>query len=125
MQHLDSLYRGVPSDNTIHPVFTNQYFDTVVHPAFSEFIEKVNKHLVDNGFRWGFPIRCMNRVYFDSSGKIDYYVFIFKGIIGKQTELDFKRLVSEFIRNYKLPVIAHENFSFTTPVMYQDRDPDH
>ena len=120
LKHLDSLYKGVPSKDTIHPVFNKQYFDTVVHVAFSEFIENVNKYLVNHGVKLGWPIHCINLVYCNSSGKIDYYVYIFEGIIGTEIELKFKNLISEFISNYKFQVVASENFYFIKPVDYSD-----
>jgi len=120
MKHLDSLYKAVPSKDTIHPVFNQQYYDTIVHVAINEFIENINTYLLNHGFKWGLPVRCINRVYFNSSGKIDYFIYIFKGLIGNETDFTFKKLVSEFISNYKIQVIAPENFSFTIPVMYSD-----
>jgi len=121
MRHLDSLYQATPSDDTIHPVFNKMYFDTIVHLALSEMFENINKSLVNKGFKWATPVECINRVYFNTSGKIDFYIYIFHGMVGEEMDVKFKEILTEFIANYKLPVVAPVKFSITEPVMFSHK----
>ena len=121
MQHLDSIYKnGLPVDDSIHPVFTQIYFDSVVDKAWNNLLQNMGKYFSKNGLKWDNPTKCWNRMYFSSTGDVDYFVYHFISPVDEKKEIEFKKVLNSFLKENKMPVAASRKFSLCRGVTWTD-----
>ena len=115
---LDSTYAsGIDSDSlksVFKPVQQEQYIQ-----AYKQLLYDLGNYLYKNGFTWQQPVKGFNRIYFDKTGKIDYFLYSFRaGQLDTGQELQFKELLHTFIQNYRFPLAAGADFAQCSPVTY-------
>lgn len=121
MQHLDSIYKnGLPVSDTIHPIFTQNYFDTVVEKLRLDLLQKLGGYFLENNLKWEPSVKCWNRMYFNTDGNIDYFVYHFITPITSTKEAEFKRLLNSFLTDYRITVITSQKFSVCGGVVWTD-----
>jgi hypothetical protein len=121
MDHLDSIYKnGLPVSDPNHQVFSQSYFNNVVEKERIDLLQKMENYFKKNGFKWGNPVKCWNRIYFNPTGSIDYFVYHFMDKIPDNKENEFKRLLNSFIRNNKVSVNAPWKYSLCGTVSWTD-----
>jgi hypothetical protein len=119
IERLDSLYQSSVHVDSTKAAFRGQ--EEVFVESYTALIKSLQYHLKINGFFWGKPTRCFNRVYFNKSGEIDYFLFNFKpGEIDAEKEKKFRKLLYEFINTYRFPLTNTVNFAQCSPVAYAD-----
>src|SRR5688500_18288107 len=70
---LDSLYKsGIHADTSLAVFKTNQ---EEYITAYQQLLGNLGKFLKANNFIWEKPVKGFNRIYFDSTGKIDYFIY--------------------------------------------------
>jgi hypothetical protein len=107
MNHLDSIYKnGLPVSDPNHQVFSQNYYDNVVEKARIALLQKMGDYFEKNGLKWGNSVKCWNRIYFNSNGTIDYFVYHFIGKVDNNKENEFKKLLNRFNNDNKFPVVA-------------------
>lgn len=116
---LDSLYAsGIHSDSS-KAVFGDQQQEYI--KAYYAMLHDLNAYLNQNDFRWGGQTRCFNRIYFDETGEIDYFLFNFEeGELDADRQEEFAQLLSEFIVEYKFSLSKNVKFAQCSPVNYRD-----
>ncbi|MBB2147929.1 hypothetical protein [Pedobacter gandavensis] len=118
-QHLDSLYKSAVDADPKRAVFKTPQEQAELQKSYSALIQDLGVFLKANDFNWEKPTRCFNRIYFNPGGKIDYFLFNFpKDMIAAEKEKEFQRLLNVFIKDYKFPMKAKENFAQCSPVKY-------
>ena len=120
LKHLDSIYMsGVHIDST-KAAFAGHEEEFI--NAYNKMLEGLGLFLNNNNFTWGKTTRCFNRIYFKADGTIDYFLYNFKqGEIEAGKEIEFKRLLNEYIKTYKFPLKSKVNFAQCSPVIYMDK----
>ncbi|MEP1152174.1 MAG: hypothetical protein ABJH08_10645 [Balneola sp.] len=79
----------------------------------------LGKYLTKNGFDWPETTRLFTRVYFDSSGSIDYFLINpAKANLSENQQEQYFKLLNEFIKDYKLPISADIGFAQCSPIKY-------
>ncbi|MEQ8473368.1 MAG: hypothetical protein RIC35_19380 [Marinoscillum sp.] len=116
---LDSLYlSGIHSDSS-KAVFADQQQEYI--KAYYAMLHDLNAYLNQNDFRWGGQTRCFNRIYFDESGEIDYFLFNFQeGELAAEKQDEFAVLLNEFIGEFKFSLSKNVKFAQCSPVNFRD-----
>ena len=121
MDHLDSIYKnGLPVSDPNHQLFNQNYFENVVEKARIDLLQKMGDYFKKNGLKWEKSVKCWNRIYFNSNGSIDYFVYHFKDKIPDNKENEFKRLLNNFIKYNKVSINAPEKYSLCGTVSWTD-----
>jgi hypothetical protein len=120
-QHLDSLYKSAVHSDTKLAVFKTQEEQDNLQKAYGKLLQDLGALLKKNNFKWENPTRCFNRIYFNSNGSIDYFLYKFaNGQISAEKEKEFEVLLNSFAKDYKIGITAKERFAQCSPVKYLD-----
>lgn len=116
---LDSTYKsGIHSDAS-KAVFADQ--QNAYIKAYYAMIHDLSAFLNGRDFHWGGQTRCFNRIYFNSEGAIDYFIYEFsEGEISDDRKETFERLLNEFIVDYRFTLSKGVPFAQCSPVNYRD-----
>lgn len=117
---LDSTYKSaVHSDSTL-AVFKNV---EEVSEAYRSLLQSLGDFLSKNNFDWEEKTSGFNRIYFDTDGSIDYFVYSFKGTPLTEKQIArFDELLNLFIQDYRFPLQADEKFAQCSPVTYLPKE---
>lgn len=115
--YLDSVYpSGIHADTSL-AVFRSNPEEYV--SAYQGMLQELGKYLKANNFMWDKPTKGFNRIYFDKTGKIDYFLYSFReNQLTKEQEKLFGELLSKFITDYRFPLKAQTGFAQCSPVTY-------
>lgn len=116
---LDSLYKPALSSgpDSLQAVFYGKQKE--FYTEYVNLLKALSKHLKANNFSWGKNTRCFNRIYFNSQGTVDYFLFNFRpGELTAEKEQQFEKLLATFIKDYKFPLPAKSKFAQCSPVTY-------
>lgn len=121
ISHLDSIYKsGIHSDTTLAVFITNQDEYIV---AYQKLLQDLGEFLKANDFLWENRTKGFNRIYFDKSGKIDFFLYNFRpDQLTDEQENRFKELLNKFITNYRFSLNANIGFAQCSPVTYMPID---
>ncbi len=118
IQQLDSLYLSALSEDSAKSVFSGR--EDEFYKGYVSLLRDLNHYLRWNKFMWTKPVKCFNRIYFSTEGKIDYFLFNFKkGELTNEDETEFTRLVKSFIKDYQFPLTSQTRFAQCSPVTYK------
>ncbi|HXS36160.1 MAG TPA: hypothetical protein VN721_05630 [Flavipsychrobacter sp.] len=96
--------------------------DSVIN-SFQGMLQNILDYLDQQNFKWNDTMLVFNKVYFDKSGKIDYYTYRIlskKGITPEQ-EKKFQELLTTFIQTYRFPMKGNDNFSQVSEAVFMDK----
>ena len=96
--------------------------DSVIS-SFQGMLHDMLDYLDQQNFKWNDTLLMFNKVYFDKSGKIDYYTYRIlskKGITPEQ-EKNFRGLLTTFIQTYRFPMKGNANFSQVSEAVFMDK----
>ncbi len=120
-KHLDSLYKSAVHSDTTLAVFKTPEEQENLQKAYRHFIVELATFLNENNFKWGNQTRCFNRIYLNSDGTVDHFLYNFpKDALTAQKEKEFDHLLNIFIQDHKFPLTANEKFAQCSPVKYSD-----
>lgn len=84
-------------------------------------MQQLATFLKDNAFEIDGQLKLFNRIYFNKSGAIDYYLYnINPGQLSKEEAARFDTLLNVFVKNHKIGVSAEVNFSQCSPVTIKE-----
>lgn len=117
---MDSLYQNAVNVDSTKAVFKTAEQSGKVHEEWQKLLQELGNHLKENDFEWEQPTDGFNRIYFDSDGSIDYFIFSFRGpgTPDEEREAEFKQLLNEFLADYKADLKADQKFSQCGGVRY-------
>jgi virulence-associated protein VapD len=122
---LDSIYQNAVDIDTSKAVFKSQKEQDTLVDKFNKLFDDLGQFLEAHNFHWEKQTRCFNKVYFNEDGRIDYFLYNFltKNIkiedqISNEKQLEFDKLLNQFLRDYKFPVKAKTKFSQCTTSKY-------
>jgi hypothetical protein len=122
IQHLDSIYTSAVHSDTSLAVFKTEKEHEALQQAYFKLLQDLGEFLSKNNFKWEKPTRCFNRIYFNSDGTIDYFLFNFLGKTEdkptENSEKEFQRLLNIFISDYKFSLNAITKFAQCSPTTY-------
>jgi hypothetical protein len=121
---LDSTYQSASHSDTSLAVFKTEEEREAWSNEYINFLKSFGKFLSENDFLWDNPTRCFNRIYFNSDGAIDYFLFRFieENSISEEREKEFHRLLNLFIQDYKLSITASVKYVQCGPVTYRPKE---
>ena len=114
---LDSLYQSGLHSDTALAVFKNNQDEFIA--AYQQLLQSLGKYLKENNCKWEKPVKGFNRIYFNKSGKIDYFLYNFRPdqLTAEQAGC-FDALLNTFIQSYTFPLPAKVGFAQCSPVTY-------
>lgn len=113
---LDSTYKSAIHTDPTLAVFKN--IDEV-SKAYDKLLQDFGTFLYKNNFYWEQKTTGFNRIYFNADGRIDYFVYSFRGTPMSTEQLGrFNELLNLFIQDYRFPMTATEKFAQCSPVNY-------
>ncbi len=122
IKHLDSIYKSSVHSNTSLAVFKTEKEQEALHQAYIKLLQDFGVFLSKNNFKWQKPTRCFNRIYFNTDGTIDYFLYNFLGKTedkpAENSEMEFQRLINVFISDYKFSLTAKTKFAQCSPTTY-------
>ena len=125
IEHLDSIYISAVHSDTSLAVFKTDSDQELLINSYSKMIQDLANFLSKNNFKWKNPTNCWNRIYFNSDGSIDYFLYSFstqnvkpKDQLSVEKQTEFNRLLNLFIKDYKFDLSAKTKFAQCSPVTY-------
>jgi uncharacterized protein YdbL (DUF1318 family) len=121
VKELDKTHTAaLNNDNTLAAFPTNRKEEFLT--AYKLMFYDLANHLDKNGFKFGKETACYNRIYFNSNGSINYYLYSIKpDEIEPANEAKFKALLTEFVKTYRLKINASTNYCQSGPVKFTDK----
>ena len=119
--YLDSIYAsGIHADTSL-AVFKNNQGEYIV--AYQRLLKDLGKYLKANNFVWDKATKGFKRIYFDKSGKIDYFLYSFRpDQLTIEQEKRFGELLSKYIEDHSFSLTAPVKFAQCSPVTYMPAD---
>lgn len=125
IKNLDDIYQNAVHTDTSLAVFRTADEQIIMQQEYIKLLQDFGKFLSENNFTWDKPTRCFNKIYFDSDGTIDYFLFNFLGEENekpsKEKQKEFERLLNLFIKDYKFALTAKTKFSQCSPTTYRPK----
>lgn len=117
IMELDSTYPSAAHFKPEKGVFKERQDKFLTH--YRDLHINLGKYLSKNGFDWPETTRLFTRVYFNSSGTIDYFLINpSKANLSDKQYKQYFKLLNEFIKVYQLPISANTGFAQCSPVKY-------
>lgn len=123
ISQLDSIYKNALHSDTSLAVFKTDEKQKLMREAYIKLLQDFGIFLNENNFRWEKPTRCFNRIYFNSDGTIDYFLFNFlsktaEEKLSEEKQNEFKHLLNRFIQDYTFSLTAETKFAQCSPTTY-------
>jgi hypothetical protein len=122
IESLDSIYISAVHADTTLAVFKTEQEQEGLQKAYAAFLQSLGHFLLQNNFIWEKPTKSYNRIYFNSDGAIDYFLFNFlckpENKPSEIREMEFEKLLNLFITKYRFPLTAKTKFAQCSPVTY-------
>jgi len=126
---LDSVYKSAVHEDTSQAVFKTEGEQEAMYGAYVKLMQDFGKFLAANNFKWEKPTKGFNRIYFNSDGTIDYFVYNFQipnvkpeDQLSQEKQAEFNRLLNLFIKDYKISVSAKTKFAQCSPIKYMPKE---
>ncbi|MGC4020710.1 MAG: hypothetical protein QM734_01595 [Cyclobacteriaceae bacterium] len=118
VEALEKKYKSAITTPSSESVFKEEE----LQPAYSKLLQDLGKFLSKNNFKWERKVKCFQRIYFNNDGTIDYFIFNFLGKPEDQPssekQIQFGKLVNQFVQDYKFPLSAKVKFAQCSPTTY-------
>ena len=125
IKELDSIYKSAIHADTAQAVFKTEEEQRAMFEAYQKLLQDFGGFLSNHDFIWDKSTRCFNRIYFDTDGTIDYFLFNFledePDKLSDEKQKEFQRLLNLFIADYKIPLTAKSKFAQCSPTRYAPR----
>jgi len=119
---LEKMYKSALHVDSSQAVFKTDAEQTRMYEAYIKLLQDFGKFLYAHQFKWEHPTRCFNRIYFNTDGTIDYFLFNFLGKpaekLADAKEKEFTQLLNAFIKDYQIPLTAKSKFAQCSPSTY-------
>jgi len=119
---LEKMYKSALHVDSSQAVFKTDAEQERMYNAYIKLMQDFGKFLFAHQFKWEHPTRCFNRIYFNTDGTIDYFLFNFLGKpsekLAEAKEKEFTELLNAFIKDYQIPLKAKSKFAQCSPSTY-------
>jgi hypothetical protein len=129
ISQLDSVYKSAVHADTSQAVFKTEAEQQVMHESYVKLLQDFGKFLTTNNFEWKKPTRGFNKIYFNSDGTIDYFLYSFQNKNVKpedqlsiEKQVEFKRVLNLFIKDYRISITAKTKFAQCSPTTYMPKE---
>lgn len=125
ISHLDSVYKSAVHVDSSQAVFKTEEEQQAMFESYSKLLQDFGKFLTANNFKWEKPTRSFNRIYFNSDGTIDYFLYNFQTTtdqLSQEKQTEFNRLLNLFIKDYKISLTAKTKFAQCSPTTYMPKE---
>ncbi len=107
---LDSLYPSALNGDSTKAVFQTNQAEFI--EQYKQLVQQFGKFQKQNGLNFEPSKRFFHRLYFNESGKLDYYLFKFKdGLITEIEQKLFEKNSELFFKTYQFPIKTKTKFA--------------
>ena len=125
IKSLDEIYINAVHSDTTLAVFKSEKNQKEFIDQYIKLLKDLGDFLNENNFNWEKPTKCFNRIYFNEDGTIDYFLFNFLGKAedkpSELNQIEFNRLLNQFIQDYAIPITAKTKFSQCSPMTFMPK----
>ena len=125
IQHLDGIYKNAVGDDPSRSVFKTEAEKNAMQDAYSKLIIDLSEFLSMHHFVWENPVKCCSKIYFNSNGTIDYFLYDFPDLPEKKLPAgkdgEFNSLIKAFIKDYKFAIDIKEKFGQCSTATFGQR----
>ena len=127
MDILEKDYTSAIHVDSTKAVFKTEAEQDKMAEVYQQLIQDFGKFLSEKQFVWKNVTKSFNRIYFNTDGSVDYFVYSFRFWDDNSVKLTdeeqamFKKLLNEFIQDYKIPMSADKKFAQCSPVTYMPK----
>jgi hypothetical protein len=94
----------------------------IVVKSWYGFHKKVSQFIKEENFKWEVPdstITILNRIYFDKSGTVDYYLFRIRNpSVSAEKRTEYEKLLQKFSKEVKLDLKRTEKYAQCGKIKY-------
>lgn len=126
IKKFDEVYKSAVDNDTTKAVFKTVEDQEKLQNAYAKLLQDFSSFLAKNNFKWEKKTRCFQRIYFSPDGTIDYFIYNFNlksvsqnDIPSLEKQEEFRKLLSQFIKDYTFPIKANTQFAQCSPTSYQ------
>lgn len=121
MSDLDTLYRSAVDADPTRSAFGDRQDEFVTN--YNSFYRDLNSYLAAHDFVWDDTTRCFNKLYFHPDGRMDKYLYGFRGQVPGEKQKRFEELTRDFLKGYRFPMTAPEPFRQCGPSTFLPKKP--
>ena len=122
LSDLDTLYQsGVDADST-RAAFGDRQEEFIRN--YSAFYKELDKYLSGHNFTWEDTTRCFNKLYFHPDGRVDKYLYGFRGSVPQEKQQRFEELATAFLKDYRFPMTNAVPFRQCGPCTFVPKPPE-
>ena len=114
IQQLDGIYKNAVSDDPSRSVFKGESEKNAMQDAYSKLLIDLSEFLSEHHFVWEEQVKCCSRIYFNTNGTIDYFLYNFPDLPEKKSpagkEAEFNLMIKNFIKDYHFAIEIKEKF---------------
>jgi hypothetical protein len=126
IEELDLNYKSALHMDTSKAVFKIESEQGRFQKAYIQLLQDMNAFLSQHNFKWEVKTKCFQRIYFNTTGKIDYFIYNFKlksvapeALISDEKVSEFNRLLNLFIKDYVFSIKVKEKMAQCSPTAFQ------
>lgn len=128
ISELDEIYLSAVHIDTSKAVFKSEAEQQQMFEAYMKLLQDFGRFLDSNDFVWEHQTKGFNRIYFNSDGTIDYFLYSFhyakpEEQLSRELQSEFNRLLNIFVQSYKIPMTAGRKFAQCSPTTYKASKP--
>jgi hypothetical protein len=100
---LDSSYKSALHRDSSQAVFYKDQESFI--KQYQQLVQELGKHLKQSGVELPTDTKFFHRLYFNASGKLEYYLFKFKDQgVSTEQQVKFEKAVNTFFNSYTFPL---------------------
>lgn len=109
--------------NLLNPQISGDEFQ-VIYKSWGEFHTSIGAFVNKENFNWGVAdstITLVNKIYFDKTGKVDYFLFKVRNENVTNTKKEaYQKLLNKFIKNMRVNLKRDSQFAQCGKVEYKN-----
>ena len=94
-----------------------------IHNAWLDLNKNIGKFLAENNFQWDTDkpvIKVWHKFYFNKDGTLKKYFFNCRTPVTIENKKEYKKLILEFAKGYKLPLTQESDFAQCGSAAFQN-----
>lgn len=115
--NLDSVY-----PNLLDPRISKRADFDRVFELWTSFHQRVNKYIKEQNFKWEVKdsfISVTNKLYFDKTGKVDYYFYrIDNPGVSEEKKKEYEKVLESFVKNVQIDLAMDNKFGQCGKIKY-------
>lgn len=114
---IEEEYKSAIHSDPDLAVFKTEEESKKLVDSYVAFLKELGAFLSEQGYKWEESTHGFNRIYIESDGTIDYFIYDLKKLDQEKIH-QFQQLLQEYIGTHKFGITAPVKFAQCSPVTY-------